>query len=91
MLRPCIPADWPGFTLRWRVPDSATVYEIVVTRADAGERTSAAVDGAPVGVEAGAVRFPLAADGATHRVEVRLGTDALAAGAHAGAAAAEAP
>ena len=90
MLRPCIPADWPGFTLRWRVPDGATVYEFVVTRADATERTSAALDGAPLRVEDGAVRFPLAADGATHRVDVRLAADAPVAGAHTGTAAAEA-
>ncbi|HEX7088941.1 MAG TPA: hypothetical protein VF192_02325, partial [Longimicrobiales bacterium] len=90
VLRPCIPADWPGFTLRWRVPEGATVYEIAVTRARAAERTSAALDGAALRVEDGAVRFPLAADGATHRVDVRLGADAIVAHAHTGAAAAEA-
>src|SRR5690606_15994529 len=61
VLRPCIPADWPGFTLRWRVPDGATVYEFVVTRADATERTSAAPAGAPPRVEDGAVALALAA------------------------------
>jgi len=90
VLRPCIPADWPGFTLRWRVPDGATVYEFVVTRADGAERTSAALDGEELRVENGAVRLPLAADGAMHRVDVRLGADALVAGTHARTAAAEA-
>lgn len=90
VLRPCIPAEWPGFTLRWRVPGSGTVYEFVVTRAGATERTSAALDGDPLRVEDGAVRLPLAADGATHRVEVRLGADAPVASADAGVVAAEA-
>src|SRR5690606_2379594 len=90
VLRPCIPADWPGFTLRWRVPDGAAAYEIVVTRAGAAGRTSAALDGAPLRVEDGSVRFPLAADGATHRVDVRLGADAPVAGSHTDTAAAEA-
>ncbi|HEU4630351.1 MAG TPA: hypothetical protein VFS08_11445 [Gemmatimonadaceae bacterium] len=82
VLRPCIPAAWPGFTLRYRVPGGATTYEIVVTRAaNNGAATSVRVDGAESGagesaaVRDGAVVIPIVRDGAAHRVAVVLGPD----------------
>ena len=75
-LRPCIPEAWPGFTLRYRLPDGDTTYEIVVRRATAGVPTSVrASTGSKAHVESGVVRVELAADGAHHRVEVTLGDD----------------
>src|SRR4026207_1906558 len=35
VLRPCIPAHWPGFTVHYRLPNSATVCEITVRRGGA--------------------------------------------------------
>jgi cellobiose phosphorylase len=72
-LRPCIPARWPGFRLRYRLPDGRTAYDVVVRRG--GGAAAARVDGAPAAVTGGAVLIPLARDGAEHRVEVTLGTD----------------
>jgi cyclic beta-1,2-glucan synthetase len=75
VLRPCIPASWPGFTIRWRVPTDGATYEIAVERAAGGAATSASVDGAPARVEDGAVVVPLVRDGGAHRVRVALGGD----------------
>ncbi|MDQ6831173.1 MAG: glycosyl transferase, partial [Gemmatimonadota bacterium] len=74
-LRPCIPAAWPGFALRYRLPDGKTAYELVVSRAPGGRSSSATMDGSALTVERGAVVVPLARDGATHRVEIALGAD----------------
>ncbi|HEX6911030.1 MAG TPA: protein ndvB, partial [Longimicrobium sp.] len=72
-IRPCVPQDWPGFTVRYRLPDGATAYEIAVTRED-GAGIRGTVDGRDLSVAAdGALRVPLARDGGMHRVEVVLG------------------
>jgi len=73
-LRPCIPAAWPGFTLRYRVPGTETSYRIALRR-DSGERTVALLDGAPLRIEGGAVQIPLAPDGRRHEVQVDLCAD----------------
>ena len=71
-IRPCIPRDWPGFTVRYRLPDGAATYEIAVTRDD-GADIRGTVDGQALASAGGALRVPLARDGGTHRVEVVLG------------------
>jgi N,N'-diacetylchitobiose phosphorylase len=74
-IRPCVPRDWPGFTVRYRLPDSEATYEITVTRED-GDGIRGAADGRDLSVaEDGALRLPLARDGGTHRVDVVLGRD----------------
>ena len=81
-LRPCIPFDWPGFTVRYRLPDAhpggsgRTTYEIRVQRAAVGAATTGrGAAGEPIVVADGAVRIPLAHDGAVHRIEISLGED----------------
>lgn len=62
---PCLPADWSGFTLRYRYRE--TPYDIVVTRSGDGEDgTRITVDG----VALDAPGIPLADDRREHRVEV---------------------
>ena len=74
VLRPCIPAAWPGFTIAYRLPgDDGTTYELVVTRAGGNATTIDGVDGAAV--RDGAVVVPIRRDGAMHRVEIALGRD----------------
>ena len=74
-IAPCIPDEWPGFAVRWRVPGTATLYDIDVTNPDrcSARVVAATVDGEPVAVADGACRIPLVRDGGTHRVEVVLG------------------
>jgi cyclic beta-1,2-glucan synthetase len=77
-LRPCIPAAWPGFTVRYRLPDGDTTYEIVVRRGAPGIATSVrASTGSKANVDGYGVRIDLATDGAHHRVEVTLGDDVV--------------
>jgi cellobiose phosphorylase len=72
-VRPCIPADWPGYELDWRAPGD-TRYEIVVRNGGPdGLVRAARLDGSPAEVRDGTARIPLASDGRTHRVEIDLG------------------
>jgi cyclic beta-1,2-glucan synthetase len=75
VLSPCVPDDWDGFELCWRVPGTATSYAIAARnprRRGLGVE-SATLDGQPMPVEDGAARVPLVRDGAAHRVELVLG------------------
>lgn len=72
-LRPCVPRDWPGFTVRWRLGDG-TRYEIAVTREDGGGIRGRLGDRA-LEAAGGVLRIPLARDGGEHRVDVLLGRD----------------
>ncbi len=68
-LAPCIPAGWPAFSLRYRLPDgSGTVYAIRVERGDAPGLT---LDGEPVEPGDG-WRVPLVRDGTEHIVRLTL-------------------
>jgi cyclic beta-1,2-glucan synthetase len=76
-LAPRVPANWPRFTIRYRLPGEETVYEIEA-RNEGGEAdlTAVRLDGAPIPIVAGAAAIPLAHDGRTHRVELDLGRKA---------------
>jgi cellobiose phosphorylase len=74
-IKPVIPGDWPGFTIRYRPPGSAAAYEINIVNDAVGglpQVVAATLDGQPVAVEDGAALVPLAASDATHRVEIVL-------------------
>ena len=74
-LAPCIPDDWPGFTIHWRYPGSRTVWNIEVTnpgRNGLGART-AHLDGVPTTIANGAAVIPLVDDGRTHRITLTTG------------------
>jgi N,N'-diacetylchitobiose phosphorylase len=68
-LRPCVPCEWPSFTVRWRLADG-TRHEIAVAREDGG-----GIRGQLDEAEDGVLRIPLARDGESHRAEVLLGRD----------------
>ena len=72
-LCPCIPAAWPGFALRYRLPGDGATYDIRVTRASGP--TEATLDGVPVEVSEGAVLAPVLKDGDRHLLRVSLGDD----------------
>jgi cyclic beta-1,2-glucan synthetase len=74
-IKPVIPSSWPGFTIRYRLPDGATVYEISVVNDTAGAggvAASATLDGTPVALRDGAALVPLRADRGLHHVEIVL-------------------
>jgi N,N'-diacetylchitobiose phosphorylase len=74
LIRPCIPADWPGFRLHYRLPDGVTQCEIVVENPHGGRQVIAArLDGREQQVIDGVVRITLPGAGGEHRIEVRLG------------------
>jgi N,N'-diacetylchitobiose phosphorylase len=67
-LQPCIPADWPGFSLHYRLPDG-TRYDISVTRAEAGA-VRAWLDDVEVAVSGGTIVIALAHDARAHALRV---------------------
>ena len=73
-LRPCIPNEWPGFHLHYRLPDGDGVYDIEVRNPDGRAERVVAVetDGVNGAVEEGAACIPLFRDGKAHRVVVTL-------------------
>ena len=74
VLCPCIPADWPGFSLAYRLPGNGARYQIVVRRTEGATRARG--NGLAVRVEQGAVLVELGSDGGDRRVELELGPDA---------------
>lgn len=72
-LDPCIPRDWPGFSMTFRY--HASRYEIEVESPGSAMRgvTRAEVDGEPARVDHEGAWIPLVDDGATRRIRVRLG------------------
>jgi cyclic beta-1,2-glucan synthetase len=74
-MKPVIPSSWPGFTICYRLPDGATVYEISVVNDGVGGDaavSSATLDGQPVPLQDGAALVPLRANRGRHRVEIVL-------------------
>ena len=73
VLKPCIPADWPGFRMRYRFPDGRTDCEIVVTNGGGGGQVVAArLNGQPAPVRDGAARVTLPVGDGSFHWEVRL-------------------
>ncbi|MBC8089874.1 MAG: glycosyl transferase [Phycisphaerae bacterium] len=76
-LKPCIPRDWPGFRVHYRLPDGLTTYEIEVRQDASGEADipTGTLDGVALQVDDARVLVPLKADGATHVVIVQIHSD----------------
>ena len=74
VVRPCIPDEWPGYTLTWMPPGTDAEVEIVVRNPDACSAgvERAMADDVEVPVEGGAARMPVPRSG-KHRLEVTLG------------------
>ncbi|MFN8177856.1 MAG: hypothetical protein U0167_08010 [bacterium] len=74
-IAPCVPDDWPEFSVTWRRPGEETRYEIRVINNEghAGRVVTATLDGATARLDHGTALVPLAHDGRTHRVEIVLG------------------
>ncbi|WP_020648587.1 GH36-type glycosyl hydrolase domain-containing protein [Solimonas variicoloris] len=74
-LQPCVPDDWPGYRIDYRIPGRATRYAIEVRNPQhcAEAVIAATLDGAALTIENGVARVPLRDDGGTHRVTLDLG------------------
>ncbi|MEP7028456.1 MAG: glycosyl transferase, partial [Candidatus Eisenbacteria bacterium] len=74
VVQPRIPDDWPGYRARLRRPDG-TSYAFAISNPEASAEVvvSAMLDGAPLAIEHGAARVPIAHDGRAHEVVVTLG------------------
>jgi cyclic beta-1,2-glucan synthetase len=70
-LDPCIPASWPRFEITLR--HGASRYAIVVENPQSVQRGVAAAEFDGATVTARPLSIPLEDDGATHRLQVRLG------------------
>jgi cyclic beta-1,2-glucan synthetase len=68
-IAPCIPSEWPEYTLTWRIRD--TRYRFVVQNPERRSRGVASVTFDAVTVTPGAI--PLKQDGREHEVRVILG------------------
>ncbi len=75
VVKPCVPDEWPEYSVRYRVPGGSTVYTITVRNPDgrAGGVVRATLDGAVLPVAEATARVPLTNDGGEHRVEIVLG------------------
>ncbi len=72
-LDPCIPRDWPGFSMTFRYHSARYEIEVESPGGDMRGVSAAEVDGEPARVDDEGAWIPLADDGATHRVRVLLG------------------
>jgi N,N'-diacetylchitobiose phosphorylase len=74
-VHPCIPDHWPAVTIRYRLPDGSTVYEITLRNptGKAEAIVAATEDGAALPLDAAVALIRLRQDGARHRVEIQLG------------------
>jgi cellobiose phosphorylase len=70
VLEPRLPADWPGFTLRYRHGNA--FYTVSVEHADEEEDFHGDVDGEALEVEGGTARLRLHADVHSHAVALRV-------------------
>ena len=74
VINPAISAKWPKCRLTYRLPDGKTSYDITIENPAGKEHgvTAATCDDRPAVIAEGAARIPLARDGQSHRVLVRL-------------------
>jgi cellobiose phosphorylase len=73
-IKPAISSRWPWCSIRYRLPGSATTYEIAIENPDGREHgvSTAFLDGQPAIVEHGTARIPLVDDGSSHRLAIQL-------------------
>ncbi|MFB1488474.1 MULTISPECIES: GH36-type glycosyl hydrolase domain-containing protein [unclassified Thiocapsa] len=74
LIRPCIPSDWSGFRILYRLPDGATRCDIRVGNAHGGvEVVVARLEGQDAALSAGTARILLPARAGLYRIEIEMG------------------
>ena len=74
-IKPCVPDSWPGYRIRYRLPDRKTVYDIEVENPSGCSATvvSASLGNAALPVDKNGARIVLRRDGKLHKIKVVLG------------------
>ncbi|MFN2426077.1 MAG: GH36-type glycosyl hydrolase domain-containing protein [Candidatus Binatia bacterium] len=74
-VKPCIPDSWPGFRIKYRLPDRRTVYDIEVENPSgrAAAVVSATIGNVVVPVDRSGARIVLRRDSKMHKVKVVMG------------------
>jgi cyclic beta-1,2-glucan synthetase len=74
-VKPCIPDSWPGFRMRYKLPDRKTVYDIEVENPSgrAASVVSATMGSQEIPVDKAGARIVLRRDGKLHKIKVVLG------------------
>lgn len=70
-VRPCIPAAWPEFKVRYRTP-SGGLLSLRILNGGAGQPKTAQLDGVELSIDAEGVRIPLEGLGGQHEVTIQL-------------------
>ena len=74
VIRPCIPRDWPGFRVSYRLPDGLTRCEVRVHNGPGdGRPVAVRLNGADLEIEDSTARIMLPAGPGQHEIEVWLG------------------
>lgn len=74
LIRPCIPSDWSGFRILYRLPDGATRCDIRVANPHGGvEVVAARLDGQAAALSAGTARILLPTSGGFYSIEIEMG------------------
>jgi cyclic beta-1,2-glucan synthetase len=74
LIRPCIPSDWPGVRIRYRLPDGITRCDIQIRNVGSGGAVVAVRrDGVDLPVEGGMARIALSSLRGIQHIEVDLG------------------
>jgi N,N'-diacetylchitobiose phosphorylase len=74
VIRPCVPEYWPGFRIRYRLPDGVTECSIQVENpCGGGQVVAASLNGQSVTTSAWAARITLPPCEGAHRIEIELG------------------
>ncbi|MFN8588842.1 MAG: glycosyl transferase [Candidatus Eisenbacteria bacterium] len=74
-VKPCVPDDWPGFEMDYRIPGGSAVLELRVQNPSGCSEAvvSATFDGQAVAVCDGAVEVPASRGAGRHRLDLVLG------------------
>lgn len=74
-IRPCVPDEWPGFTVRLRLSPEQTTLRIRATNPDRRARAvvRASLDARPARIEGGTAHIALDRDGGEHEIDLVLG------------------
>ena len=74
-IKPCVPDSWPGFRIKYRLPDRRTAYDIEVENPSGNSSSvvSAMIGTQALPIDRGGARIVFRRDGKLHKVKIVLG------------------